>query len=86
MRCAVEQFLQCLFVEPGIAGRGVANPLGTIRSLGMLLEHLGYPQEAERIEGAAAEVLQLGRCTTDVGGSLGSEAATSAFLEVLAHH
>jgi 3-isopropylmalate dehydrogenase len=71
---------------PDIAGRGVANPLGTIRSLGMLLEHLGYPQETERIERAAAEVLQLGRCTTDVGGSLGSEAATSAFLEVLAHH
>jgi 3-isopropylmalate dehydrogenase len=71
---------------PDIAGRGLANPLGTIRSLGMLLEHLGYPAEAERIERAAAEVLQLGRCTTDVGGSLGSEAATSAFLEVLAHH
>jgi 3-isopropylmalate dehydrogenase len=71
---------------PDIAGRGLANPLGTIRSLGMLLEHLGYPAEAQRIERAAAEMLQLGRCTPDVGGSLGSEAATSAFLEVLAHH
>jgi 3-isopropylmalate dehydrogenase len=71
---------------PDIAGRGLANPLGTIRSLGMLLEHLGYPTEAQRIERTSAEVLRLGRCTTDVGGRLGTEAATSAFLEVLAHH
>jgi 3-isopropylmalate dehydrogenase len=70
---------------PDIAGRGVANPLGAIRSLGLLLEHLGYPAEAERIERTAAEVLRLGRCTPDVGGVLGSAAAGSAFLEVLAH-
>jgi 3-isopropylmalate dehydrogenase len=71
---------------PDIAGRGVANPLGAIRSLGLLLEHVGYPAEAERIERTAAEVLRLGRCTTDVGGVLGCVAAGSAFLEVLAHH
>ena len=71
---------------PDIAGRGVANPLGAIRSLGLLLDHLGYPAEAERIERTATEVLRLGRCTSDVGGVLGSAAAGSAFLEVLAHH
>ncbi|HEX2876087.1 MAG TPA: isocitrate/isopropylmalate family dehydrogenase [Polyangiaceae bacterium] len=71
---------------PDIAGRGVANPLGAIRSLGMLLSHLGYPAEAERIERTTAEVLRLGRVTADVGGSLGTAAAGSAFLEVLAHH
>ena len=71
---------------PDLAGRGLANPLGTVRSLGLLLDHLGYPEEAQRIERTSAEVLRLGRCTTDVGGSLSTEAATSAFLEVLAHH
>ena len=70
---------------PDIAGRGVANPLGAIRSLGLLLEHLGYAAEGERIERASAEVLRLGRATADVGGALGTEAAGSAFLEVLAH-
>jgi 3-isopropylmalate dehydrogenase len=70
---------------PAIAGRGVANPLGAIRSLGMLLQHLGYPAEAERIERAAVEVLRLGRCTADVGGALGTAEAGSAFLEVFAH-
>jgi 3-isopropylmalate dehydrogenase len=71
---------------PDIAGRGVANPLGAIRSLGMLLSHLGYPAEADRIERTTAEVLRLGRVTADVGGGLGTAAAGSAFLEVLAHH
>ena len=69
---------------PDIAGRGVANPLGAIRSLGMLLAHLGHSAEAERIELASAEVLRLGRCTADVGGALGTEQAGTAFLEVLA--
>ena len=70
---------------PDIAGRGVANPLGAIRSLGLLLAHLGYAAEGERIERAVAEVLRLGRATKDVGGALGTAAAGGAFLEVLAH-
>jgi 3-isopropylmalate dehydrogenase len=69
---------------PDIAGRDLANPLGAIRSLGLLLAHVGYPTEADRIERAAAEVLRLRRCTRDVGGELGTRAAGSAFLEVLA--
>jgi isocitrate/isopropylmalate dehydrogenase len=52
----------------------------------MLLDHIGRPAESERIERASAEVLRLGRCTPDVGGKLGTEPATSAFLEVLRHH
>jgi 3-isopropylmalate dehydrogenase len=69
---------------PDIAGRGVANPLGAIRSLGLLLAHLGFPAEAERIEHAAAESLRLGRCTKDVGGALSTKAAGLAFREILA--
>lgn len=71
---------------PDIAGCGLANPLGAIRSLGLLLAHLGYSAEAERIERASAEVLRIGRCTRDVGGELGTHEAGRAFLEVLAAH
>jgi 3-isopropylmalate dehydrogenase len=71
---------------PDIAGRGVANPLGAIRSLGMLLAHLGYAAEAERIERASAEALERKSCTPDVGGALGTSAAGAAFVEILAHH
>ena len=70
---------------PDIAGQGIANPLGAIRSLGMLLAHLGYPAETERIERAATEALSLGRCTPDTGGTLGTAAAGAAFRELLAH-
>lgn len=69
---------------PDIAGRGVANPLGAIRSLGMLLAHIGHVAEMKRIERATEEVLRLGRTTRDLGGPLGTVAAGSAFLEVLA--
>jgi 3-isopropylmalate dehydrogenase len=70
---------------PDIAGRGIANPLGAIRSLGMMLDHLGHAAEAQRIERAATEALSLRRCTPDVGGGLGTVAAGRAFIEVLAH-
>ena len=69
---------------PDIAGKGIANPLGAIRSLGMLLAHLGHSSEAERIERAAVEVLERKRCTPDVGGDLGTAAAGAAFRESLA--
>ncbi len=71
---------------PDIAGKGVANPLGAIRSLGLLLHYVGHPAEALSIERTAAEVLRLGRCTKDVGGALSTSQAGSAFIEILAHH
>jgi 3-isopropylmalate dehydrogenase len=70
---------------PDIAGRGVANPLGAIRSLGMLLAHLGHADAAESIERAAGVVLERKRCTVDVGGALGTVAAGTALREALAH-
>jgi 3-isopropylmalate dehydrogenase len=70
---------------PDIAGRGTANPFGAIRSLGLLLAHIGYPAEAQRIERAAGEALRLRYCTPDVGGSLSTAAAGQAFIEILAH-
>ncbi|RYZ07207.1 MAG: isocitrate/isopropylmalate dehydrogenase family protein [Myxococcales bacterium] len=68
---------------PDIAGRGLANPLGAIRSLGLLVAHLGHAAEAARIERAAEEVLARKECTPDVGGTLGTVAAGQAFIDVL---
>jgi len=69
---------------PDIAGKGIANPLGAIRSLGMLLAHLGHGDAAERVERAATEVLERKRSTPDTGGTLGTAAAGAAFREILA--
>ena len=42
---------------PDIAGRGVADPVAAVLSVAMLLDHLGYPAEADRVEAAVAAEL-----------------------------
>src|SRR5207244_6073218 len=45
---------------PDIAGKGVVNPLATILSAGMMLDHLGMNAAAREVEGAIAAVLAEG--------------------------
>ncbi len=56
---------------PDIANQGLANPIACILSVALMLDHLGEAQAAERIEGAAAEVLRRGaakgRSTAEIG-------------------
>jgi tartrate dehydrogenase/decarboxylase/D-malate dehydrogenase len=58
---------------PDIAGKGVANPIGEIWSAAMLLDFVGEPDAARRIEAAIGAVLREGRVRT---GDLGGRAAT----------
>jgi 3-isopropylmalate dehydrogenase len=52
---------------PDIAGKGIANPVGTILSVAMLLRHsLGLNAEAEAIEKAVTGALEDGARTADV--------------------
>lgn len=52
---------------PDIAGRDIANPLGTILSGALLLRHsLGLEREAAAIEAAVAQVLDEGYRTGDI--------------------
>mgnify|MGYP001391934822 CR=1 FL=1 len=43
---------------PDIAGKGIADPTATVASVAMLLDHLGYAEEAARVEAAVAASLQ----------------------------
>ncbi len=62
---------------PDIAGRGIANPCGTILSVAMLLRHtLGLEAEAARIEHAVHEVLDSGLRTRDIATAGSREAST----------
>jgi 3-isopropylmalate dehydrogenase len=55
---------------PDIAGKGIANPIGTILSLAMLLRHsLGLETEAQTIEQAVHAVLADGYRTVDIAQS-----------------
>lgn len=54
---------------PDIAGKGIANPIGQILSGSMMLDHLGYPNAAKRVEQAVSKVLQnTSLRTPDMGG------------------
>lgn len=67
---------------PTIAGQGIANPLATVLSAGMLLSHLGHPALDAELQRAVGAVLEAGQVTQELGGTLSTEQATDA---VLAH-
>ncbi len=63
---------------PDLVGRGVANPLGAIATIAMLLRHtLGREDLARRVEAAIAGIVQRGPLTPDLGGA-GTTAAVTA--------
>ena len=67
---------------PDIAGKGIANPLGTILSAAMLLRlSLGLDEEAAAIEHAVEAVVDSGARTTDLGGSLSTRQMGQAVVE-----
>ena len=67
---------------PDIAGKGIVNPLATILSGAMMIEHLGMTEGAREIESAVAAVLADGKVRPpDLGGKSSTEEVTSAVLE-----
>jgi 3-isopropylmalate dehydrogenase len=55
---------------PDIAGKGIANPLGAILSVAMMLRHsFGLEVEAAGVEKAVARVLTSGVRTADLTGA-----------------
>jgi len=73
---------------PDIAGRGIANPLGTILSAALLLRHsLGLETEARAVEEAVASALADGIRTADIAAAgtpgIGSRDAGNAVIERL---
>ncbi len=63
---------------PPLAGKDVANPMGAILSAGLMLEHLGWAEEARRIEEAVRWAVDEDLITPDLGGSRGTRAVGEA--------
>ena len=55
---------------PDIAGQGIANPIASVLSAAMMLDHLQLGQAAELIRHAVGQILQSGEGTLDLGGNL----------------
>lgn len=60
---------------PPIAGKNVANPFGAILTGAMMLEHLGYSREAEKIQAVVLAAIQQKAVTQDLGGTLSTSEA-----------
>jgi 3-isopropylmalate dehydrogenase len=70
---------------PDIAGKGIANPIGTILSTAMLLRHsLGLEAEAAMIEQAVDRTITEGARTADLGGKLSTTQMADEILKRLA--
>jgi 3-isopropylmalate dehydrogenase len=72
---------------PDIAGKGIANPVGTILSAALLLRHsLGLEAEARAVEQAVSLALEQGLRTPDIaagGKSLGTREAGAAITALI---
>jgi len=54
---------------PNIAGKGIANPLGSILSAGMMMEFLGWKAEGDRLKQAVRDALKENIVTKELGGA-----------------
>ena len=69
---------------PDIAGLMIANPIGTIMSVSMLLRHsLGLLHEAEAVEHSVKRAITAGHRTRDLGGNLDTQQMTAAVIQCL---
>ena len=68
---------------PPLAGKGVANPIGSILTLSMMLEYLGFKKASEAIESAVQGAIKDGQTTKDLGGTLSTTQAGEAICSRL---
>ena len=54
---------------PAIAGKGIANPFGSVLAAGMMLDFLGWHDEAELLKQSVKSALHANVTTPDLGGS-----------------
>jgi 3-isopropylmalate dehydrogenase len=63
---------------PPLAGKGIANPIGSILTLAMMLEYLGFQTLNHEIEDAVRSAISANETTRDLGGQLSTEEAGAA--------
>jgi tartrate dehydrogenase/decarboxylase/D-malate dehydrogenase len=68
---------------PDIAGQGIANPIATIWSGAMMLEHLGHADAAADVMKAIERVIVEGPRTRDMGGTASTRDVGAAVADAL---
>jgi 3-isopropylmalate dehydrogenase len=65
---------------PPLAGKGIANPIGSILTLAMMLEYLGFQNLKDEVETAVRAAVSENETTRDLGGELSTEQAGAAII------
>ena len=65
---------------PPLAGKGIANPIGSILTLAMMLEYLGFQKLSDEVEEAVRGAVSDNETTRDLGGELSTEQAGAAII------
>jgi len=65
---------------PDIAGKGIANPLASILTVGLLLESFGHAELEAVVRNAVGKTLRDGNVTRELGGTLSTTQVTDAVL------
>ena len=65
---------------PPMAGKGIANPIGSILTLAMMLEYLGFQKLSVSVEEAVRAAVSANETTRDLGGELSTEQAGAAII------
>ena len=68
---------------PDLVGKGVANPMAALLSAAMMLDFVGLPEAASRLERAVETCIHEGLTTPDLGGTLKTSAVGDAVLRRL---
>lgn len=68
---------------PDIAGKGIANPIGQIASVAIMLDHLGETEAAKAVEAAINKTTTQGILTSDVGGKNTTQEVAQAIIDNL---
>jgi 3-isopropylmalate dehydrogenase len=66
---------------PPLAGKSVANPVGSILTAAMMLEYLGFDEAGSAVEKAVAEAVIGKEVTLDLGGTLSTTEAGAAIRQ-----
>src|ERR1700689_1264144 len=57
---------------PAIAGKNAANPMGSVLTVAMMFEYLGWKREAKAIDAAVRGALREGKTPAELGGTMGT--------------
>jgi len=65
---------------PNLVGTNKANPVATILSAAMMLDHLGEDGYADQVQTAVFTAISAGQITEDMGGSLSTQEMTQEII------